>query len=207
MALNKDILKQRVYENSLQTCEYISGYENQDSILTVKCLIHDYTFQTRYENIKRDNRKHHICPLCKQQDLNDKSTKVECECAYCHKMFLRKPSQMQNSKSGLYFCCREHKDLAQRIESGDSFQKIRPNHYNTGNGINTYRDRAYKKYPHKCSICGWDEDEDILEVHHIDEDRQHNDLNNLIILCPICHRKLTSHKYELIGRSQIQKIK
>ena len=26
---------------------------------------------------------------------------------------------------------------------------------------------------------------------------------NLIILCPICHRKLTSHKYKLINREQI----
>lgn len=49
----------------------------------------------------------------------------------------------------------------------------------------------------------WDEDPDILEVHHIDENREHNELSNLVILCPICHRKITSHKYKLIERNSI----
>ena len=204
MAIDENILKQRVYENSLQTCEYIGGYENQNSDITVKCLIHDYIFQTRYENVRRSNRKHHICPLCKQQDINNNSSKIECECAYCHKKFMRAPSNIQKSKSGLLFCCREHKDLAQRIDTGEQFQIMRPAHYNTG--IFTYRDKAYKAYLHECAICGWNEDDSILEVHHIDEDRNHNDLNNLIILCPTCHRKLTSHRYKLIDRIQIQKI-
>ncbi|WP_444210111.1 HNH endonuclease [Dialister succinatiphilus] len=66
-----------------------------------------------------------------------------------------------------------------------------------------YRRNAYRNYPHKCAVCGWDEDEDILEVHHIDENREHNELFNLIILCPICHRKLSSHKYKLVNREQI----
>lgn len=65
--------------------------------------------------------------------------------------------------------------------------------------INNYRDIAFSNYEHRCAICGWDEDADILEVHHIDENRKHNELENLIILCPICHRKLTSKKYKLVG--------
>ena len=65
------------------------------------------------------------------------------------------------------------------------------------------RNKCYERANHKCAICGWDEDKDILEVHHIDENLSHNELENLIILCPICHRKLTSHKYKLINREQI----
>ena len=34
-----------------------------------------------------------------------------------------------------------------------------------------------------------------------------NDIDNLIILCPVCHRKLSSHKYELIDRQKIVIIK
>ena len=62
---------------------------------------------------------------------------------------------------------------------------------------------AFRNYEHQCSVCGWCEDADILEVHHINEDHGDNELNNLIILCPTCHRKLTSHKYKLINREQI----
>ena len=70
--------------------------------------------------------------------------------------------------------------------------------------------QSYKKFfleeqEHKCAICKWDEDKDVLEVHHIDENRDNNDISNLIILCPICHRKLTTGKYILVDRKYIQK--
>lgn len=145
-----------------------------------------------------------ICPLCQQEakDNKLKKTRILVTCAYCGKEFYKTKSKLDNSKSGLYFCCREHKDLAQRIEFG--LKEIQPNHYgNNIESIYTYRKNAFKYYPHKCAVCDWNEDEDILEVHHIDENRDHNELSNLIILCPICHRKLSSHKYKLIDREQI----
>ena len=37
----------------------------------------------------------------------------------------------------------------------------------------------------------------VLEVHHIDENRNNNDISNLVILCPICHKYLTLHLYTL----------
>lgn len=79
------------------------------------------------------------------------------------------------------------------------YSKQEKNHPNyTGNN---YRKKAFDNYEHKCAVCGWNEDEDILEVHHIDENREHNDLENLKILCPICHRKITSGKYQLIDNN------
>lgn len=143
------------------------------------------------------------CPMCieEEKDIRLADTQVELECAYCGKHFMRAKSKAV-SRSGLYFCCREHKDLAQRIESGESFEAMRPDHYNSG-GASTYRERAFREYPHKCAVCGWTEDESILQVHHIDEDRSNADLDNLIILCPTCHAKLTSHRYKLISRDSI----
>lgn len=99
--------------------------------------------------------------------------------------------------------------MAQRLDSGKQFDIMRPEHYskvdeNIGS-IHTYRDMAMREYAHQCAICGWKEDEDILQVHHIDENRQNNALKNLIILCPNCHAKLTSHKYQLIDRQTIQR--
>lgn len=111
---------------------------------------------------------------------------------------------MDNSKSGLYFCCREHKDLAQRLDSGLEFDVLRPEHY--GITSKNYREVAFRSYLHQCAVCGWDEDKDVLEVHHIDSNREHNELSNLIILCPNCHKKLTTQKYQLIDRKEIVKI-
>ena len=202
--LNINTVKEKVYNNSLQTCEYLSGYETTQSIITIRCIKHDLVFDTKYENVRRDNRAHHICPKCQEEDQFAKrlEDRVEVECAYCGKKFLKSKSSLEKSKSGLYFCCREHKDLAQKLESGDKFETMRPEHY--GSKL-AYRKNAFRAYETACAICGYDEDIDLLEVHHIDEDRQNNQIENLIILCPICHRKLTSHKYVLINRSQIVK--
>ena len=196
-------IAEKVWKNSLETCEYIGGYENTFSTIQVKCLKHNYFFETKYENVRRDNRAHLLCPHCQKEarDSRFAEQRTLVKCSYCGKEFYKTNSKMDNSRSGLYFCCREHKDLAQRLDSGLEFEALRPEHYGTIS--KNYRDVAFRTYPHQCAICGWSEDKDILEVHHIDEDRNHNEKENLIILCPICHRKLTSHKYKLINREQI----
>lgn len=203
---NIENIKKNIYENSLDTCIYIDGYVNRNSIVQVHCNIHNYDFETKYENFARSSRKHHVCPLCKQQDLNNKKAEKRTKvcCAYCGKEFDKMISDLYLSKSGLYFCCREHKDLAQRIASGKQFDEMRPNHYGSIDSGTGYRTIAFRIYPHKCAICGWDEDEDILQVHHIDENRKNAKPENLIILCPTCHWKLTIGKYQLIGREKIE---
>ena len=205
--LTLEDVKNKVFKNTLNTCEYISGYENSKSYIKIKCLKHNYIFQTKWENVRRDTRPHHVCPYCQEEDKNNKynQNRTIVKCAYCNKEFIKNNSSLKNSKSGLFFCCREHKDLAQKINAGESFKSIRPAHYK--NGIRTYRENAFFEYPHQCAVCSWKEDEDVLEVHHIDENRENNNINNLIILCPICHKKLTTHKYQLINRNIIIKIK
>lgn len=204
--LTNEQINQKVFENSLETCEYVSGYETVMSIIKVKCLVHNLEFETKYENVRRATRKHHICPICQQEDKNKtyEKNRQEVECAYCNQKFMKAISKLEKSKSGLYFCCREHKDLAQRLESGQKFDEMRPDHYGKTESKN-YREKSFRTYEHECAICGWDEDKDVLEVHHIDENRDNNDISNLIILCPICHRKLTTNKYVLVDRKYIQK--
>lgn len=209
--LNIEDVKQKVYKNSLETCEYLDGFENTSSVIRVQCIKHGNVFKTKYENLRRDNRAHHVCPQCQEEDrlLAREKDATWVECAYCGKKFLKPNSKLNCSKSGLYFCCREHKDLAQSLESGEKFSEMRPEHYGKSGSeygnISNYRIFALRHYPNSCAICGYDEDVDLLEVHHIDEDRTNNLLDNLIPLCPICHKKLTSHKYKLIDRTQIIK--
>ena len=46
-----------------------------------------------------------------------------------------------------------------------------------------YRDRLF------CAHCGFGIPE-VLEVAHLDGRRQNNDIANLVILCPTCHKML-----------------
>ena len=182
----------------------ISEYQGKRKPVTLLCNIHNTKFIATAECFMRGSKDiRSCCPVCLEEKKNKKfqQQRTTVECAYCGKVF-SKPNSKLNSKSGLYFCCREHKDLAQRIDSGKQFDSIRPEHYNK-EGTTNYRKIAFDNYAHKCAVCGWNEDEDILQVHHIDENRKNGNKENLIILCPTCHWKLTTHKYKLINREQI----
>jgi len=104
-------------------------------------------------------------------------------CATCGIEFYMNESKKRNSKSGLYFCCRKHKDEAQRI---GGIKAIMPPHY--GNGKNAdYRSLAFATRPKKCERCGFDEHEAAIVVHHKDRNRRNNDGANLEVLCANCH--------------------
>jgi hypothetical protein len=45
------------------------------------------------------------------------------------------------------------------------------------------REALLREFHHRCAICGGDRP----HIHHIDEDPSHNDLANLLPLCPNCH--------------------
>lgn len=116
-------------------------------------------------------------------------TKVKYNCDYCGETFTRKASAPKGSKSGLLFCKRACKDAAQRLSSGVA--AIQPPHYGTANGLYSYRDLAFPVFPKTCMACGWNKYEQLIEVHHIDSDRSNNDISNLAVLCPTCHRAIT----------------
>ena len=51
--------------------------------------------------------------------------------------------------------------------------------------------------PHKCECCGletWLDQPIPLEVHHIDGDRDNNELSNFALLCPNCHAFTDSYR-------------
>jgi hypothetical protein len=67
----------------------------------------------------------------------------------------------------------------------------------------TYRSTCFLYHEHKCVIC--DEDK-ILDVHHFDLDRNNNNPNNLIPLCPTHHMYYHS-RYKDEVESQIIKYR
>lgn len=206
-------LTQTEYEQKVKECvgdkySVIGKYQGKAKPILMHCNIHDIDFSVNAECFMRGpNDIRGACKQCIEDEATKrfKDSRVNVECAYCGKQFAKIKSKLPNSKSGLYFCCKEHKDIAQRIDSGSEFDDLRPSHY--GDIASDYRLLALRNYQHECAICGYHDDDDVslLEVHHIDEDRENNKLENLIILCPNCHKKLTSQKYKLIDRKEIVK--
>lgn len=147
------------------------------------CLHCNSEFEAKPSEIKRGFAK--FCSRsCSSQYSNMNKSKPENNvfCSYCGIPFYKNSSKQANSKSGLYFCCREHKDLAQRI---GGIKEIQPSHY-TENG-NDYRAIAFKYHPHLCNRCGYDLNEVALVVHHKDYNHSNNDISNLEIICSNCH--------------------
>jgi len=52
-----------------------------------------------------------------------------------------------------------------------------------------YRKLAFAHYDPLCAHCGFGIPA-VLEVAHIDGNRQNNEVGNLVILCPNCHKML-----------------
>ena len=148
-----------------------------------KCLGCDELFTAELKEHNRGNANY--CSISCSSKRERKAKTSNMFCAFCGVGFYRPDSKKNKSKSGLYFCCREHKDLAQQIKSG--FNQIQPDHYGTGNGEYNYREKVFEVKEKKCEGCGYNDHVEILEVHHKERDRSNNEIENLEILCPNCH--------------------
>jgi hypothetical protein len=102
-------------------------------------------------------------------------------CTYCHKRIYRSLSKTKHSKTGLFFC-----DNSCRAKWRNPSQSGK-NHPNWTGGINAYRHILLRSEQKRtCILCNID-DIRILSAHHIDHNRQNNELSNLTWLCLNCH--------------------
>ena len=100
-------------------------------------------------------------------------------CAECGKKVWRSPSEV-NRYDGKVFCTRKCSNKANNgLRTGRS-------HHGFKDGRATYRKRALAYYGEKCTVCGY-AILDVLEVHHRDGNRGHNEIENLDVLCPTHH--------------------
>ena len=135
-------------------------------------------------------RRKYCSRRCK--DLNSRD-RVDIICAYCGKPFQVPRNKFERSKSGLFFCCRKHKDIAQRLENGI----LAPPHYTTFDTTKDYRKKMAAVTAPEDFVCqnpecpitkaGIKIPRYMLAIHHIDKNRDNNDLSNLKILCAWCH--------------------
>ena len=52
---------------------------------------------------------------------------------------------------------------------------------------NNFKESIFDKFNNECAICGVKEG---LHIHHKDENSSNNQINNLIVLCGVCHKKV-----------------
>lgn len=177
--MTQEEFENRVKEYTNDTVKVIGQYINKRTKVLVECKVCGYQWTLSPSTLMPSSTSLHTFNGC-----------VEClyetkECAYCHQPIKRLKSDLKENKSGLVYCSRE------------CGNRHKNEQYKLIDNCSDYRRTAFENYEHKCAVCGYQEDERVLEVHHIDEDRKNNFCNNLIILCPICHKKLTLHLYTL----------
>lgn len=169
-----------------QSCCPLTPIPRNMKTILKTCPICNQQFNAPLREVNRGNAR--VCSRkCGYISSSLTKTKIHdpnVTCKYCNKEFYIPPSKLKNSRSGLYFCCRSHKDLAQRISFG--MTELWPDHYKTG-GHTKYRKQALQHYGEMCQLCNYDEYPAVLQVHHIDHNRMNNALSNLLVCCPTCH--------------------
>ena len=115
--------------------------------------------------------------------------RIKFECSNCNCDIERSPSDLKINKTGFYFCGKKCQDNFASIE----------NEYKTGgakvyNRYTDYRKKAIQAFGNKCELCSWAH---TVDVHHIDGNRDNNDLNNLCVLCPNCHSLTETNRYNV----------
>ena len=132
----------------------------------------------RYEVNQYKNKDNYICKECKSK--NSKETR---KCLNC------------NNEFAVYK--REKKKTCSRSCS-NSYFRVGPNNGNWKEDV--YRSTCFAKHKKECVICGEDK---IVAVHHFDEDRNNNNVENLIPLCPTHHQYMHS-KYKNLILDQVK---
>ena len=119
-------------------------------------------------------KQKYCSPRCAHSWQRGPKEYVTLICAFCGREFER---GRKEARSVLAFCNRKCKGSAQTLTSGI----LKPSRYIDGRF--TYRARAFRETGARCAVCGYHEDQRMLDVDHIDGDRSNNDLSNLQVLC------------------------
>ncbi len=156
--------------------------------LIKKCLACDKEFYI--PDYRKNTAKFcsHLCQNHKQYD------KYHFECEICGKKVITSPSRRSYKKKFCSLDCREAKRASEKEKrTKQRFYHLQRRGNNQGR---TIRKHIFASKEKKCEVCGYNEYDFCLDMHHIDGNPQNNELENIKILCVICHRKV--HKKILV---------
>jgi hypothetical protein len=107
-------------------------------------------------------------------------------CLGCNKDFL-----VSNSRLNKKYCSLDCKSLVSKTTKERRKESKELNILKRGS--NSYRQTrrlVFKYKPKECQVCNYNEYDFCLDIHHLDENPNNNSVENLAVLCVMCHRKL-----------------
>lgn len=111
-------------------------------------------------------------------------------CFVCNKEVYKRPKALKGSKSGKLFCTKSCQTKWRNAEFVDE------KHANWKGGLHAYRRMMLQSNKNQiCTLCKT-QDKRVLAVHHVDENRKNNTIENLQWLCHNCHHLVHHHPAE-----------
>lgn len=118
-------------------------------------------------------------------------------CGTCNKEF-----EVSQSRKDRTFCsqlcknvdAKNEKELRLRIKALGILKRGR----NSSRDLKKYISRTRELY---CDNCGYNKSSYNIEIHHIDENPNNNTIENLAVLCVMCHRDVHYGKLRFNGKN------
>lgn len=137
-----------------------------------------------------------ICENCKRECIKH----AKGMCVTCYKKLAWKPKPKICKR-----CKRELPHHAKGLCAGCyntvfNLENAKAHNYKKWHNISL---ELYKKLTEKCFLCGF---EKVVELHHLDKNRENNSEDNLIGLCPNHHKMIHISKYRGEIIDQINEI-
>lgn len=150
----------------------------------VKCLVCSERFYTKPNWIKIGRGKYCSVFCAGKSRRKGRNTK----CALCTREVYKSLKSIKSSKSGKLFCGKRCS-----IQWHNSYY-VQERHSNWKFGEFSYKRNVIRnKIKAYCRLCNIT-DKRILLIHHLDENRKNNKLDNLTWLCYNCH--FLVHRYK-----------
>lgn len=148
------------------------------------CRVCKAVFTTKPYYLKKGQGLY--CSMPCRHAFERKGKMVRCE--QCGEEVYRKPRSLKLSKSQTYFCSK----ACQTVWRNAQF--IGEKHSNWRGGMYAYRSVLTRhKIKQVCRLCKTT-DTRVLAVHHIDQNRKNNAVDNLAWLCHNCHHLVHHHE-------------
>ena len=164
------------------------------SQVTKQCLVCKTPFSVR-------KYREQTAKYCGIECQNRAALKLVHTCKGCKKDFTTSASRT-NKK----FCSMECRSLSantttERRNQQKAIQKLRRG----SNSSRNLRKQIFRIVEPVCAVCDYNDKIYCIELHHIDNNPNNNNFDNIAVLCVICHRKL--HNGDLNDAAQKRLIR